>query len=193
MRSEIPFGWKKRWDGIAPSDLEQWVIKRILDEQQHGKSLEEISRDLKKIGIKPKGGGEWFPRRILKILSDNESLHKTLNREVWTKPAKPPDEVPAKAHVDEIKISTEQLDRPIRPGAILYQIRESMEAVEDSKEEAEHRSQEVGKIVTQALLLTVVSKHLKGQHKEGGANELQNRGLRPGEHGGTGPTEGRID
>ncbi len=70
----LPFGWKIVRGRIEPESVEQWVVRKITEDRQNGKKLEEIASDLTKLGIKPKGGGLWFGRRILKVIKEDEKL-----------------------------------------------------------------------------------------------------------------------
>ncbi len=64
--------------------MEQWVIKKIEADHASGKLFDDISKKLEKVGIKPRGGGLWFTRRLVKTLKENDLTwldfknHKTL-------------------------------------------------------------------------------------------------------------------
>ena len=157
-REEVPFGWTRRNGIFTLEDLEQWVIKRILKEKLEGKSLEEISEDLTKLGVRPRNGGLWFPRRIKKVLSENELLSKSLmsngNLPVEKEPAPPVVNVPPPVE----PISNLGSKEHLRIGGVIYEIKESYEAIEESESEVDRRSTEVGKIITHALLSVTARK-----------------------------------
>jgi hypothetical protein len=182
-KEEIPFGWKRQNGVFIKNDLEQWIIKRIQDETYSGKSLDEITLDLTRVGVKPRNGGLWFPRRIKKVLAENEKMRGSLISE--SKPAEeenPPAQATEPAHADPLPQAAPILTSSIRPGAIDYRIRECCQTIEKCKHEASQRSLEIGKIITRALILAIPGKRRKQEFMEEGENELQNRELREGQH-----------
>jgi hypothetical protein len=124
-KEEIPFGWKRQNGAFIKNDLEQWIIKRIQDETCSGKSLDEITLDLTRVGVKPRNGGLWFPRRIKKVLAENEKMRGSLISESKpTEEDKPLAQVMEQAHADPLPQTAPILTSSIRPGAIDYRIRD---------------------------------------------------------------------
>ncbi len=169
---DIPYGWKRQKGELIQKDVEQWVIKRILAEICARKTLEEICCDLAKLGIKPKNGGLWFPRRIKKILDENEELHEKLTGTVVVSPPAPSVAQP----------SYQIPEKFIRPGAIAYEISALQLLADGSIAEGNQRSLEISKIVTHALLLVVDGKRETKQLLKGGSDEIQDRDLRSSKH-----------
>ncbi|MBY0471519.1 recombinase family protein [bacterium] len=182
LDDEIPFGWKRRNGVLIKNDLEQWVIKRIRDEKLAGKSLDEITQDLTKIGIKPRNGGFWFPRRIKKVLSENESLGQSVIQEAEVTAEKKMDKPESKVS-DLVSLPSEEPPKKTnRAGVIEYEIKESCQTIEKCESEAAQRSLEIGKIITRALLFAVAGKRRKEQLMGASGDELQDRNLCEGEH-----------
>ena len=71
---EVPYGWKLTKDKYRPDGTEQWVIKKIEDDHSSGKKLDDIAQDLMKVGIKPRGGGLWFMRRLATVQKENAQM-----------------------------------------------------------------------------------------------------------------------
>ena len=71
---EIPYGWKISKERYMPDETEQWVIKKIEDDRAANKKFDDIAKDFMKIGIKPRGGGLWFTRRLLKVQKENAQM-----------------------------------------------------------------------------------------------------------------------
>lgn len=181
MASDIPFGWKRKKRIMIEQDSEQWIIRRILDQVRLGVSLEEISLELKRLGIRPRAGGEWFPRRIRRVLLENESLQAKVNGVAVEEPLK------LDTHLPDIQCSPTMPTKALRPGTILYEVQDLRLVPDGSLSEGKQRTSEVSKIVTHALLLAVEGKRETEQLLKGGGDEIQDRDLRSGEHGGAGP------
>jgi len=71
---EVPYGWKLTKDKYRPDETEQWVIKKIGDDHASGKNLDDIAKELMKVGIKPRGGGLWFRRRLATVQKENAQM-----------------------------------------------------------------------------------------------------------------------
>lgn len=71
---EIPFGWKTRGAKLVPDEDEQWILEKIEMDLARGRTEEEIVKSLTKLGIKPKGGGLWFERRVQREMEVNFKL-----------------------------------------------------------------------------------------------------------------------
>lgn len=72
--TETPYGWKLKNEKYLPDDSEQWVIEKIGSDIKANKTLDQIAKDFMKIGIKPRGGGLWFPRRLQKVQVENDKM-----------------------------------------------------------------------------------------------------------------------
>jgi hypothetical protein len=72
--AEVPYGWRLTKKDYQPDEVEQWVIKKIEDDRSCGKKFEEIAAQLSKIGVKPRGGGLWFARRLSMTLKENTAM-----------------------------------------------------------------------------------------------------------------------
>lgn len=71
---EVPYGWKLTKDKYLPDETEQWIIKKIEDDHAAGKKFDDIAKELMKVGIKPRGGGLWFMRRLTTALKENDRM-----------------------------------------------------------------------------------------------------------------------
>lgn len=72
---EVPYGWESLAGMLVPNEEEQWVLEKMTKDREANKSPDDIAKNLQRLGIKPKGGGIWFGKRILKTLELNQDLH----------------------------------------------------------------------------------------------------------------------
>ena len=61
-------------NGFTKLSIAAMGNKKIEDDHASGKLFDDISKKLEKIGIKPRGRGLWFTRRIVQTLKENRLM-----------------------------------------------------------------------------------------------------------------------
>lgn len=68
-----PFGWKAVDGALAPDEAEQQVITYSRQLRDQGKSYREIVAALMEAGYKPRGGTEWHPPQVARLLVERRT------------------------------------------------------------------------------------------------------------------------
>jgi DNA invertase Pin-like site-specific DNA recombinase len=66
---EIPLGYKLAKDGVrlVANPKEQAIVERIVKLRRRGLSSRQIIAELEAVGMRPKRGGKWHPKVILRV------------------------------------------------------------------------------------------------------------------------------
>lgn len=66
--SRVPFGWKRNGERLVPVASEQRALAFAKKMRSDGETFQAIADHFSKRGVKPHGGGKWYPASVRQVL-----------------------------------------------------------------------------------------------------------------------------